>query len=57
MNREYLLIGIANGRTTAEANNIVLNSKEINRVERYRAEAEKAKREGRSIVFYAPDDD
>lgn len=57
MNREYILIGIASGRTTAEANNITLTDKEIERVNRYREKAEKAKKEGRNIVFYAPDED
>ena len=28
MNREYLLIGIAKGRTTAKVNNIILTDKE-----------------------------
>lgn len=57
MNREYILIGIANGRTTAEANNITLTDNEIERVNRYREKAEKAKKEGKNIVFYAPDED
>ena len=56
MNREYILIGIATGRTSAEANNIVLTPEERKRVERYRAKSEKAEREDRSIVFYAPDE-
>ncbi|MHC5099775.1 hypothetical protein ACYSNN_08105 [Peptoniphilus genitalis] len=57
MNREYILIGIAKGRTTAEANNITLTEKEKQRVNRYREKVEKAEKEGRSIVFYAPDED
>lgn len=57
MNREYLLIRIACGDTSAEANNIVLTPEERKRVDKYKAKAEKAKREGRSIVFYAPDED
>ena len=57
MNREYILIGIANGRTTAEANNIRLTDKEKQRVKRYREKAEKAEKEGKNIVFYAPDED
>lgn len=57
MNREYILIGIANGRTTAEANNITLTDKEKQRVKRYREKAEKAEKEGKNIVFYAPDED
>lgn len=57
MNREYILIGIAKGRTTAEANNITLTDKEKQRVKRYREKAAKAKKEGKKIVFYAPDED
>lgn len=57
MNREYILIGIANGRTTAEANNITLTDKEKQRVNRYREKSEKAEKEGKNIVFYAPDED
>lgn len=57
MNREYILIGIACGDTSAEANNIVLTPEDKKAIEWYRAEAEKAKEEGRSIVFYAPDED
>ena len=57
MNREYILIGRATGRTSAEANNIVLTPEDKKAIEWYRAEAEKAEREGRSIVFYAPDED
>lgn len=57
MNREYILIGIATGRTSAEANNIILTDEEKQRVNRYREKAEKAKKEGKNIVFYAPDED
>lgn len=57
MNREYILIGVAKGRTTAEANNITLTDKEKQRVKRYREKAEKAEKEGKNIVFYAPDED
>ncbi|MDU3457979.1 MAG: hypothetical protein E7F47_08770 [Peptoniphilus harei] len=57
MNREYLLIRIACGDTSAEANNVVLTLKDKKAIEWYRAEDEKAEREGRSIVFYAPDED
>ena len=57
MNREYILIGIAKGRTTAEANNITLTAKEKQRVNRYREKVEKAKKEGKNIVLYAPDED
>lgn len=57
MNREYLLIRIACGDTSAEANNIVLTPEDKKAIKWYMAEAEKAKEEGRSIVFYAPDED
>lgn len=57
MNREYLLIRIACGDTSAEANNIVLTPEDKKAIKWYRDEAEKAKEEGRSIVFYAPDED
>ena len=57
MNREYLLIRIACGDTSAEANNVVLTPEDKKAIEWYRAEAEKAKEEGSSIVFYAPDED
>lgn len=57
MNREYILIGIATGRTSAEANNIILTDEEKRRVNRYREKVEKAKKEGKNIVFYAPDED
>ncbi|WP_187360328.1 hypothetical protein [Peptoniphilus harei] len=57
MNREYILIGVAKGRTTAEANNITLTDKEKQRVNRYREKVEKAKKEGKNIVFYTPDED
>ena len=57
MNREYLLMRIGLGDTTAEANNIVLSPEDKKAIEWYKTEAAKAKREGRSIVFYAPDDD
>lgn len=57
MNREYLLIRIACGDTSAEANNIVLTPEDKKAIEWYRDEAEKAKEEGRSIVFYASDED
>ena len=57
MNREYILIGIASGQTTAEANNITLTDKERERVNRYREKTENAKKEGKNIVFFAPDED
>ena len=51
MNREYILIGIASGRTTAEANNITLTDNEIERVNRYREKAEKAKKKAKILYF------
>ena len=57
MNREYLLIGIALGRTSAETNNITLTEEDKEAIEWYKKESEKAKKEGRHIVFYAPDMD
>ena len=57
MNREYLVIGIALGRTTAEANNIILTEEDKEAIEWYKRESEKAKKEGKFIVFYAPDDE
>lgn len=57
MNREYLLIRIACGDTSDEANNVVLTPEDQKAIKWYRVEAEKAEREGRSIVFYAPDED
>lgn len=57
MNREYLLIRIACGDTSAEVNNIVLTPEDKKAIEWYRAEAEKAEREDRSIVFYVSDED
>ena len=51
MNREYILIGIANGRTTAEANNITLTDKEKQRVKRYREKAEKAEKKAKILYF------
>ena len=57
MNREYLIMRIALGDTTAEANNIILTEEDKKAIEWYKEESEKAKREGRHIVFYAPDMD
>lgn len=57
MNREYVIIAIALGKTTAEANNIVLTEEEKERIKRYQEESAKAKKEGRHIVWYAPDMD
>ena len=57
MNREYSLIGIALGRTSAETNNITLTDQEKEAIEWYKKESEKANKEGKHIVFYAPDMD
>ncbi len=57
MNREYLIMRIALGDTTAEANNIILTEEDKEAIEWYKRESEKAKREGKHIVFYAPDMD
>lgn len=57
MNREYLIMRIALGDTTAEANNIILTEEDKEAIEWYNEESENAKREGRHIVFYAPDMD
>lgn len=57
MNKEYLLIGIALGRTSVEANNITLTKEDKEAIEWYKKESEKAKKEGKRIVFFAPDMD
>lgn len=57
MNREYILIGIAKGRTTAKVNNIILTDKEKRELTDIEKKQKKAKEEGRSIVFYASDED
>ena len=57
MNREYLIMRIALGRTTAEANHIILTKEDKKAIEWYKKESEKAKKEGKQIVFYAPDMD
>lgn len=57
MNREYVIIGIALGKTTAEKNNIVLTEEEKERIKRYQEESAKAKKEGRQLIWYAQDMD
>lgn len=57
MNREYLLMSIALGKTSAEANNITLTDEDKKAMEWYKKESEKAKKEGKHIVFFAPDMD
>lgn len=57
MNREYVIIRIALGKTTADKNNIVLTEEEKERIKSYQEESAKAKEEGRHIVWFAPDDE
>lgn len=57
MNREYLLIGIALGAEKAEDYDIILTEEEKERIKRYQEESAKVKKEGRHIVWYAPDDE
>lgn len=44
MNREYIIIRIALGKTTAEANNIVLTESDKERIKRYQEESANAKK-------------
>lgn len=57
MNREYLIMRIALGSEKAEDFGIELTEEDKKSIEWYRKESEKAKKEGRRIVFYAPDED
>ena len=57
MNREYLLMDIALGAEKAEDYDIELTEEDKKAIEWYKKESEKAKKEGKSIVFYAPDED
>ncbi|WP_308748956.1 hypothetical protein [uncultured Anaerococcus sp.] len=57
MNREYRIIMIALGEGTAEDYGIELTDEDKKAIEWYKKESEKAKKEGRHIVFYAPDMD
>ena len=57
MNREYLIMRIELGGTTAEENNIILTEKDKEAIEWYKKESEKAKKVGKHIVFYATDMD
>lgn len=57
MNREYLLMRIALGDTTAEKNGITLDEKDKKAIEWYKNESREAKKEGKNIVFFAPDED
>lgn len=55
MNREYLIIDIALGAEKAEDYDIVLTEEDKKAIEWYKKESEKAKKEERRIVFFAPD--
>ena len=57
MNREYLIMRIALGSEKACDYGIELTEEDKEAIEWYRKESEKAKKEGRRIVFYAPDED
>lgn len=57
MNREYLLMRIALGDTTAEKNNITLDEKDKKAIEWYKNESRRSDEEGKDIVFFAPDED
>lgn len=57
MNREYLIIDIALGAEKVEDYDIILTEEEKERIKRYQEESAKAKKEGRRIVWYAPDMD
>lgn len=57
MNREYLLIDIGLGAEKLEDYDIELTEEDKEAIEWYKRESEKAKREGRHIVFYAPGED
>lgn len=57
MNREYLIMRIALGSEKACDYGIVLTEEEKERIKRYQEESSKAKKEGKQIVWYAPDDD
>lgn len=57
MNREYRIMMIALGEGTPEDYNIVLTEEDKERIKRYQEESAKAKKEGRHIVWFAPDED
>lgn len=57
MNREYRIIMIALGEGKPEDYDIELTEEEKERIKRYQEESAKAKKEGRHIVWYAPDDE
>lgn len=56
MNREYrMMIALCEG--TPEDYNVELTEEDKESIEWYKKESKKAKNEGKSIVFYAPDED
>ena len=57
MNREYRIIMIALGEGIAEDYGIELTEEDKKRIKRYQEESARAKKEGRFIVWYAPDDE
>lgn len=57
MNREYRIIMIALGEGIAEDYGIELTEEDKKRIKRYQEESARAKKEGRHIVWYAPDDE
>ena len=57
MNREYRIIMIALGEGKPEDYDIELTEEEKERIKRYQEESAKAKKEGRQIVWFAPDED
>ncbi|WP_311481437.1 hypothetical protein [uncultured Anaerococcus sp.] len=57
MNREYRIMMIALCEGTPEDYNVELTEEDKESIEWYKKESKKAKNEGKSIVFYAPDED
>ena len=57
MNREYRIMMIALCEGTPEDYNVELTEEEKERIKRYQEESDEAKKEGRRIVWYAPDMD
>ncbi|WP_311491729.1 hypothetical protein [uncultured Anaerococcus sp.] len=57
MNREYLIIDIALGAEKVEDYDIILTDEDKKAIEWYKKESEKAQKEGKHIVFFAPDMD
>lgn len=57
MNREYRIMMIALCEGTPEDYSVELTEEEKERIKRYQEESDEAKKEGRRIVWYAPDMD